>query len=124
MSKTNTVHDDNPPRMDEEQQFFTILNDDAAAHSAKREKERLESRAARDQKRAENKAKMDRARRIHWWLGLFHWLIHYVGCACAIFLFLLFGLPENLALIAAVLVLAEFCCVTRWIIRSRPRKEK
>lgn len=87
--------------MDEELQFFTILNDDAAAHSAKREKERRESRAARDQKRAENKAKQDRVRRIHWWLGLVHRHIRHSGCACAIFLFLLFGLPENLALIAA-----------------------
>lgn len=123
MSKSDTIHD-NIPAADEEQQFFNHINDAAAAYSAKREKERRESRAARDQKRAENKAKQDRAHRIHWWFGLVHWHIHYVGCACAIFLFLLFGLPDNLALIAAVLVLAEFFCVTRWIYRSRPRKEK
>ena len=123
MSKTNTVYDDNPPRMDEEQQFFTILNDKAAAHSAEREKERRESRAARDQKRAANKAKMDRARRIHWWLGLFHWIVHYAGCACAIFCALLFGLPHKLAIFAAVLTLAELVWVSRRLAQTRPRKE-
>ena len=124
MNNPNTVHDDNAPRMDEDLKFLRDMNDDSAAHAAARQREREASRAAKAQKQAENKAKLNRTRRIRWWLSLAHWLIHYVGCACAVFLFLLFGLPDTAAVIAAILILAEFVGVTRWLYKTRPRKEK
>lgn len=123
MSKPSTVHDDNAPRMDEDLKFLRDLNAESAAHAATRKQGREASLAARAQKQAENKAKQNRARRICWWFSLVHWLIHYVSCACAIFLFLLFGLPDTAAVIAAILILAEFVGVTRWLYKTRPRKE-
>lgn len=123
MNKPQTVHDDDAPRMDEDLKFLRDMNEDSAAHAAARQREQEASRAARNQKRAENNAKRERSRRIFWWLSLGHWLIHYVGCACAIFLFLLFGLPHTVATFAAVLTFAEFLGVTRWLYKSRPRKE-
>lgn len=124
MSKPQTIHDDDAPRMDEDLKFLRDMNEDSAAHAAARQRAQEVSRAAKDQKRAAKKAKRERSRRILWWLSLGHWLIHYVGCACAIFLFLLFGLPDAVAIFAADLIVVEFLCVTRWLYKSRPRKEK
>lgn len=115
----NIVRDDNPPEIIEDSDFLDQINAECAA----RDKAKTESRAAREELRRKNKAKLARTRRIHWWLGLFHWIVHYAGCACAIFCALMFGLPHGLAIVASVLTLAELVWISRRLAQTRPRKD-